>query len=1856
MHDDVDGDSVEELESKPSRKKESSMHVKAASRAPENATATGLRARAREAVRTVYRDERSLLLFRKGSTFRKTCDRIAKRESFQTFVFAVVVFNAIVLAMELPERAYKARGGSIPLTKAGSEAVQLVFVLVFAFEALVKIVADGFWIGPHGYLRSRSNVFDFAVVMVGILDLSMSGSSGVGTLRLLRTLQPLRALYKFNSGRLVLETMRKAVPLLMDVVVFMSWFVIMCTVTGVMIFGGKLSAREYVASNVSDADVAEKCANLVQEYPQTHGATEFPDAPSDEDICLYSRVNKVISDDVYCCDSNQMPADGFVNYDDFGRGAFVVLQVMTVDGWNEIAWPTARGAGAGAALPFYFIVVLLGGFFVLQLFTSVICATLSEIDDEHGANSDSGEGIDKKAHHMALRLGSTRSLNAFSTQFIGALSYQGMSSGALDSEEEEADAAGEKSRFVRFRRKVKIFVRNPRFRLFVNLVIVLNTFAMMSVTADGNANLEAFRSNAEYLFFSVFCTEFVLKNVAFGARNYWSTPWNKLDGLVVLTGILDVVMEGLSSSAGVNLSFLRILRVLRILRIARIFQRSSSFQKVIKSVVLGAQRIWVFLIVWAIFMAMFSVLGTQLFSAKGDMDDERLNFKDFFSSIITLFVVSTGENTFEVAWATMKARGIPAGLYMVVWSLITTSILALVLGILIDSIGDEAEIARLTLKSQSKVQRLAVEMSRNFGLDVDAEDVPEWIISRAQKKVDEGDDSENEGASALKADESVDDSEDEIEGYASAEDDPADFLNVFSNGGSTTTKSRKEQVRLIHDVAVVRHWLVTLGYEKHTEKSLEIARRMRRQAVVRARQRLDRGYQNSDVRRRAVLDEIAARLSNQSAQQKRLQAMSIRCIATKSDNIHEQVAFSKVDTDLIPYAALYPSPPVQDEDEEETLSPDERFVRDDNFQIVTSIYDIDADTDQGLWRLRVLRFVKHPFFDRLILLLIIASSVLLATETQTFPEPGSSVEKRYEQLDIVFNTCFTVEMILKLFAFTFSRSHGAYIKSKFNLMDAGVVLSSWLIVFLGDTLPIRSLRVLRILRPLRTVQRVKGLRVVVQAIMISLPSVTSVCVVGLAILTMLSVLGMELFLGKMHRCTSTTNMDNVTDKASCLAAGGVWRKAKFNFDSFPEAFLTIFIVASGDNWQDIMFETMDVVGVDKQPVYDNAKWAAVYFLVSILFAMLLWSNLFVSTLVDNFTRVSNSESNGSALITDEQRLWQQAMQLAITHTDNSWRRAKPVNSPVRAVVHRVVSKYSFDAFCIAMILTNMVLVMMYRVDATETEDKLQVYGNNALAVWYGVEAIALIIAMRWPNYWKSSWNRIDLVVAISGLFGLLVPQVYESGLGGYFRMLRFLRLFKIVEISKGLRTLFATFLGALPGVVNVAMLSLLATFIYACLGVAFFGDIEDVAGNGLSEYSNFQTFPKAMSLLFVSYTGNWAGYFSDVYVDNRCFEEGPVPAGVSCTPRYLAIAYFCSYVIFGVFFLGNLFIAIVLERFSFCANAEGMWEGEEKMSLIATTVTLQRVSKLVVRRVKAMNALTPKEKANIITERRRLGGGSTNASGTTTPNTGSTPGGDARTRHMALSRMSSALDEYELGDERLEAFEDAGVTVLGARQALGTHANDSATEHSAAEHSASAPTTSDVGGSDLDDDAANDVEGLRRALSLVLTKQTEADLHAATDAVTQFIRSRSRSRSRGGMSRSTSVDWRENRSDDDQDTVRSLSRSRDEYATPTRETTTVLQTAETATSPLTRGRSVIRRGSQSMQAAARRIARAGSSRHASSSEDEEEERSASQRRQSRSNSIARRADSAAAAMAPSVPDGGEMSESEDEGSVDMAQL
>ena len=99
-------------------------------------------------------------------------------------------------------------------------------------------------------------------------------------------MQPLRALNKFKSGRMVLETVRKSVPLLLDVVVFMSWFVIVCTVVGMLLFGGDLTSRQYVDLTATNASAKEACTLLVDGYSMSPSADpQSPFYPSDDFLC-----------------------------------------------------------------------------------------------------------------------------------------------------------------------------------------------------------------------------------------------------------------------------------------------------------------------------------------------------------------------------------------------------------------------------------------------------------------------------------------------------------------------------------------------------------------------------------------------------------------------------------------------------------------------------------------------------------------------------------------------------------------------------------------------------------------------------------------------------------------------------------------------------------------------------------------------------------------------------------------------------------------------------------------------------------------------------------------------------------------------------------------------------------------------------------------------------------------------------------------------------------------------------------------------------------------------------------------------------------------------------------------------------------------------------------------------------------------------------------------------------------------------------------------------------------------------------------------------------------------------------------
>jgi len=1415
---------------------------------------------------------------------RRMCNTIANSLLFQQIVLVIVILNGVIIAIDTPDRAVELYGTKPNIPKDVTFWLGNTFLILFGLESIIKIVAYGFLFnGPSSYMWSYWNAFDLLIVVTGVIDVVLDGGGWITTLRLMKCFQPLKQLSKYKAGRMVMETAEKALPMMFDVVLLLLWFVILATVMGVMLFGTMMSGRNYEdVANLLGGDPKEICDRLVFSYSPTGSRYDEGGVPGDEELCLNSNINSLvrnatllddIDSNVYCCESGVSPFDNYLNFDNFIRGMFIVLHIVTIDGWNELAWPVANTVGYIPAMAYFCCVAILGGFFVFQLFTAVICATLGEVEDEDADD-------DPEAHKKELE--ELRESHEKSLEVV------------------EQFPQLEHSCAHKPRQMILDFTNHPFFQNFITFTIILNTGLMCANHVDKTDLFKEVETILDLTCSGIFLFEFFLKHIGLGIFRYWKDNWNKLDGFVVLVSIVDFTLTNLISSGGegtpVDLSFLRVFRVFRILRTLKIVRNNAEFMKIANSAIAATSNMWVFLLVWLMFLVIFAILGVQLFAARESFDEERLSFKNFGAALITLFAVSTGENTFEVAWSSMRVTNVAAGIYMILWCFISEAVLALVLGILIDAIASET-----FLQEEGEFHAEG------------AKSIVDDIRSRVEKQ-------NTLGKLVFEEEDSTDEDDDDRVTKRRSPPPAGAMRNEYGEisladsgfGGDDSRVQRSAQ-----EVAVVRQWLVSIGFEKHTKESLLIQSHMRPGNVVRARKRLtcyrERRVKQAKEELRVARDHLNEKLSNTRMIPR---CMSLRCNVMNSDDVWVDFDQAKMNPDFVKPIFMR-APVVTDSDQM-------RDVCDDNCKQIKRYLIIDPLSGWGNFRWECLKLATNFWFDNLILIMILASSVIMATNTQRWPVEGTKVFDAYEMIDIVFNAVFTFEMILKMIGYNVWKGPGAYLKSGFNKLDCFVVISSLLTYVGGDAIPVKTLRILRVLRPLRTIQRLPGLKLVITVIIRSIPSIKYVCIIGFGMMIVLGITGMELFLGEMSSCTRAG--EEGYDKAKCLEEGGVWQSNRFNFDNIGQAMITIFIISTGDNWQDIMYVAMDSTGVDTAPVRDANKGAAAFYVFSILIAMMLWANLFVSALVDNFTSLA---SEGIQLTTEKQREWQQAMLIANRVHTNRWRKHVPKN-PIRRKIHEIISMDWFDKLSISMIILNMFVLIAYRANGSAEENDFQEYAGYIFTVWYCCESLFLILGMGWKFYWESMWNKIDFVVAWSGGLGAVLPGLLPSNI---IRMVRFFRLLKVIQVFKGLRTLVITAVSAIPGVINVSALSLLIIFIFACLGVSLFGnDTGPFDGKAITEYSNFSNFEKAFTSLFIAFSGNWQGFFNDLYVKDACFEiDKPEPGSEpKCDPDIASAVFFVLYIVLAVFLFGNLFVAILLERFSFAHGEEMEDEDDEE--------------------------------------------------------------------------------------------------------------------------------------------------------------------------------------------------------------------------------------------------------------------------------------------------------------------------------------
>jgi hypothetical protein len=118
----------------------------------------------------------ALFVIPPSSAFRRRCWDVIKSSLFDRFIMVAIAMSTVITFVEF-----------VPLAPGPAARVNVIndfFTVAFAAESALKIIALGFVLGRHAYLRDTFNCLDFAVVLMSvILWIAENGGDALGGIR-----------------------------------------------------------------------------------------------------------------------------------------------------------------------------------------------------------------------------------------------------------------------------------------------------------------------------------------------------------------------------------------------------------------------------------------------------------------------------------------------------------------------------------------------------------------------------------------------------------------------------------------------------------------------------------------------------------------------------------------------------------------------------------------------------------------------------------------------------------------------------------------------------------------------------------------------------------------------------------------------------------------------------------------------------------------------------------------------------------------------------------------------------------------------------------------------------------------------------------------------------------------------------------------------------------------------------------------------------------------------------------------------------------------------------------------------------------------------------------------------------------------------------------------------------------------------------------------------------------------------------------------------------------------------------------------------------------------------------------------
>jgi hypothetical protein len=599
--------------------------------AREVVTATEKRKKAqREYLRKHPNYNVSLFIFRPRNPIRRLCQRIVgpgrgqdRMEgvtpsvpvwyAFSAFIYAAIIAMVLLACVTTPlyQREYFLRHQFS--VRNWFVWTDMGFAILFSFEALIKVVADGFFFTPNAYFRGSWGFIDGVVLITLWVNVATSLynegqiTRTVGAFKALRALRLLnisdsardhfhslivRGWWKLFSVGIIPNRTFQMLTCIQAAFVSLS-LLIPFAIYGLNLFVGKLNQCNDGDSGIVDLN---DCVN------------EYASSPYNWDV--------------YAPRVAQNP---YYDFDNFGDSLFILFQIVSQEGWTDVMWSAQSITGkfmqpspfASQGNAVYFIVFnLLGAVFVLTLFVSVFMRNYTEQTGVAFLTTDQRSWLELR---KLLRQ---------------------VSPSKRPSSEKQRESWEEWC----YRRAVR---KTGRWQRSITALLVVHLLLLCLEWFPGDNRWEQARDYVFLVFTFVFIANVIIRIVGLSWHRFRKSSWDVFSIFAVAGTFVTSILRLTDFS---NRVFATLHKLALVSIALLLIPRNNQLDQLFKTAAASLASILNLLATWFVLFLVYAIALTQTFGLTrfGAGESGNLNLRTVPKALILLFRCSTGEGWNEL--------------------------------------------------------------------------------------------------------------------------------------------------------------------------------------------------------------------------------------------------------------------------------------------------------------------------------------------------------------------------------------------------------------------------------------------------------------------------------------------------------------------------------------------------------------------------------------------------------------------------------------------------------------------------------------------------------------------------------------------------------------------------------------------------------------------------------------------------------------------------------------------------------------------------------------------------------------------------------------------------------------------------------------------------------------------------------------------------------------------------------------------------------------------------------------------------------------------------------------------------------